>query len=152
MATHEISEKTLVAVWQSIRTSIGIWDTSTVTLIVAGSGFICASYGILISNAHNLGDFLTAILSCILLLAAFGIHYGILRFRFASENGVRIAKELEDRIFGNENSLKITHQNDIEKNRFFKFFHDMYPKIWGTGLLFFSLLITLWRFLILLNP
>lgn len=148
MINNKVSEKTLVATWQSLRSSIGLWDTASITLIIAGSAFICTAYGVLIANSAYIGNFLTAILSLFLFFGSVGIHYGILRFRYASDNGVRIAMRIEDIIFENDNNLKITHQNMKEKNKIFNFLHNEYPKIWGIGLIVFALLITIWRFCI----
>lgn len=149
MIKKEIPDKIKIIVWQSIRSSIGVWDIARISIATAGSGLIFSAYGITLANSQYLGQSLTVFLSFILSVASLGLYYLIRRFTRSILLGIKSAESIEDSLFGHEESpLKITNILANKKHLMIPFLHDSFYLIWGAGLVFFSAILTVWRFIV----
>lgn len=151
MASKDLMDKNKIQVWQSLRSSIGVWDIASASLSIGGPALIFSAYGIIFANAQSLDLTVTTFLSLALLFASFGFYYQISKFADASILGVKRAKEIEVSLFGDgENMLKITHLLAKSTSVNSGFYYNYY-KVWGAGLVFASGILTVWRILLWLS-
>ena len=100
MVKRSLSTREELMVWQSIRASIGVWDSLVMNLLTHGTTFLFAAFGVILGNAANLGDTLTAVLSFGLFAGTVALNLGVWRYSNSISRGVQAAKSIEDKLFG----------------------------------------------------
>lgn len=154
MKNKELPDQIKVNVWQSLRTSIGIWQVTCLTLLTTGSTLVISAYGIILANANNLGDFTTAFLSVCLFAIALCLEYMVLRFMRTLTLGITSIMQLEKDIFENEKYEYLRISTLISKNRGItekKIFKGKFYIFWGAILVLSSGIITAWRISVFLK-
>ena len=152
MVKFSLSTREELMIWQSIRLSIGTWDSLVMNLLTNGTTFLFAAFGVILGNASNLGDTLTAILSFGLFGGTVALNLGVWRYSNSISRGVQAAKSIEDKLFGT--SLNDPHRitNTLAKHplaaaRAGRFYY----LVWSGVLMLGACALVIWRACFLTN-
>jgi hypothetical protein len=86
--------------WQSIRNSIGVFDSLVMTLLVQGSVLFFVAISVILGNVRALGTYAVYLALGLVFLAAFPLFVGVDRYTRSLKIAVESAIALEDSLWG----------------------------------------------------
>ncbi len=146
MKKSNLTKEMKLNVWQTFRTTLGVWEAVCLSLLTAGSALVASAYGIVLVNSDKLGENITFFLCFILLLACFCMEFIVFMFNNSVHIIINSAKKLEDELFGDEYSyLKVTQNLSKSRYKYLPFLKFRVYTFWGTIILLSAFIITLWK-------
>lgn len=125
-----------IAAWQSIRSSIGVFDELVMTLLTQGTVLVFAALGLIFGASEALGTALTTMLGVGVVFGVMMLCLGVFRYATSISVAAGAAKELEDIIWPGETSpARISHRLSSHYLAASKWFGRFYYRAWAAMLL-----------------
>ena len=100
-----------IAVWASIRASIGVFDQLVMTLLTQGTVLVFVALGVIFGAGVNLSANVSIMLGFGVLFGVVMLHLGVSRYTMSISVSANAAKELEDLLWPDKNAPnRISHR------------------------------------------